>query len=71
MLFLRLSNMIQKDEQVCGEMIIMAPEHLRWDVLRSAIASQMLLCRSLITAVGEVDYGLLAQTRIKQGLGQK
>lgn len=50
----------------------MAPEHPRWDVLRSAVTPQMLelLYGSLITAIAQVDCGLLAQTRIKLGLGQ-
>lgn len=51
----------------------MAFEHFRWDMLWSAITSQMLqlLYQSLITVFGEVHCGLVSQTGIKQGLGQK
>lgn len=63
----------KKMSRCWGETIIMAPERPYWDVLRSAVTPPMLqlLYRSVITVVGEVDCGLLAQTRIKQGLGQK
>lgn len=51
----------------------MACEHFHWDVLGSAITSQMLrlLYQGLITISGEVHCGLVLQTGIKQGLGLK
>lgn len=50
---------------------MMAFEHFRWDMLWSAITSQMLqlLYQSLITVFGEVHCGLVSQTGVKQGLG--